>query len=296
MYPYLFGNEKLPCYGILFILGVVASYLVALINIKKKKTDIAHEDLLYGSAFAIIGGIVGAKLLAYLTELDFVIYYLKIAFSLPNTSDTIEMITELIKTGFVFYGGLLGGALGYFIYAKMYKLSTVKFYDNAVVCLPLGHAFGRLGCFASGCCYGRPTNSFLGVQYKNPANPVLQKWIEENPGVKLLPTQLFEVGFNLIIFTVLLLVNRKPRKRGTKMLIYLFSYGTCRFINEMFRFDAARGFLLGLSTSQWISIGLIVFGIVYIFVTKYFQRTLEDEYPVKEENSNLQELSTVEGN
>ena len=292
MYPYLFGNEKLPTYGILFILGVAAAYIVALINIKKKKTDIAHEDLLYGSTFAIIGGIIGAKLLAYLTELDFVIYYIKWAFTQP---DTMELITELIKTGFVFYGGVLGGALGYFIYARMYKLSVVKFYDNAVCCLPLGHAYGRLGCFYSGCCYGRPTTSWLGVQYKNPANPVLQKWIDANPGVKLLPTQLFEVGFNLIIFGILLWVNRKPTKRGTKMLVYLFTYGPCRFINEIFRFDSSRGFLLGLSTSQWISLGLITFGIIYIFATKYFKRTLEDEQVTQEVSENEQILS-VEGN
>ena len=293
MYPYLFGIEKLPTYGVLFILGLVAAYLVALINIKRKKTDIAHEDLLYGSTFAIIGGIIGAKLLAYLTELQYVIEFVKYAFSQENTW---ELITMLIQTGFVFYGGLLGGALGYFIYARMYKLSVIKFYDNAVVCLPIGHAFGRLGCFASGCCYGRPTTSWLGVQYKKPANPTLVQWIKENPGVKLLPTQLFEVGFNLIIFGLLLWVNRKPRKRGTKMLIYLFTYGPCRFINEIFRFDSARGFLLGLSTSQWISIGLVVFGIIYIFATKYFQRTLEDDYPKQSETTENDDLVVVEGN
>ena len=80
------------------------------------------------------------------------------------------------------------------------------------------------------------------------------------------------------------------------MLIYLFSYGTCRFINEIFRFDAARGFLFGLSTSQWISLGLIAFGVVYIFVTKYFKRTLADEYPVQEEIVENEQILAVEGN
>lgn len=293
MYPEFLGIKNLPTYGVCFVVGILASYLVAFFNVRNKKTDISHEDLLYGSTFAIIGGIIGAKLLAYLVDIPLVVDYLKWAFTQDNTA---ELLKTLITSGFVFYGGVLGGALGYFIYARMYKLSVIKFYDNAVCCLPLGHAFGRLGCFAAGCCYGRPTTSWMGVHYKNPTDPILKFICDELPGIKFLPVQLFEVGFNLIIFVALLLVNRKPRKRGTKMLIYLFSYGTCRFINEFFRFDSSRGFLLRLSTSQWISLGLITFGVVYIIVTKYFKRTLADEYPVTEEVVENEQILAVEGN
>lgn len=244
MYPYLFGNENLPTYGILFFIGIICSFVVSLRNMKK--SDVSKEDMMYASSFALIGGILGAKILFLLASLKVII------------ENHIALI-DVIKSGFVFYGGFLGGALGYYIYCRIYKIDVIKMYDRAVCALPLGQFFGRLGCFCAGCCYGRPTDSFLGVIYTSPADPNCPR------GIKLLPTQLFEAFFCLALFFVLLVVNKKKVKKGTKMLIYVFSYGIFRFINEIFRYDSIRGGIGFLSTSQIISLALIIFAIVYYF-------------------------------
>lgn len=259
MYPYLFGNEHLPMYGIMFMIGIVAallySFLVASKNSKAKK-----EDLLYGACFALVGGILGAKLLSILTSIDIIIEY-----HIP--------FIDVIKNGFVFYGGLLGGALGYFIYAKVYKISYFDLTDNAVQSLPLGHCFGRIGCFCAGCCFGKETNSILGVVFTHPADPHCPV------GVKVLPTQLFESAFCLLLFFTILIVSRKFKnlKSGILTLIYLLSYGTFRFILEFFRGDEARRSFLFFSTSQWISLLLILFALGVIAFNFYKSKHKNDD-------------------
>ncbi|MGM9873961.1 MAG: prolipoprotein diacylglyceryl transferase [Bacilli bacterium] len=247
MFPYLDKNHYIPTYGVLFLLGIVASFIVSLINSKKSKLN--RDDMMYASAFALVGGMIGAKLLFILTNLELII------------ASELSLY-EVLKSGFVFYGGLLGGALGYFIYAMVYKINVIDFYDHVVCSLPLGQVFGRIGCFCAGCCYGRPTDSFLGVIYTAPAD------INTPVGVKLLPVQLFESFFCLVLFIVLAIVNRKPTKRGTRMLIYLFGYSVFRFINEIFRYDSIRGGIGILSTSQIISILIFIFALVYLYITR----------------------------
>ena len=245
MYPYLFSNEHIPMYGIMFMLGITVSLLYSRF-VAAKTSKVNKDDLLYGACFALVGGITGAKLLSILTSIDYIIKY-----QIP--------FMDVMKNGFVFYGGFLGGALGYFIYAKVYKIPFFGLTDNAVQSLPLGHAFGRIGCFCSGCCYGKETTSFLGITYTHPADPFCPV------GVKLLPTQLFESAFCLLLFFALMAVKRKHKdlKTGVLTIIYLFSYGTFRFLIEFIRGDEARRSFLTLSTSQWISLVLVIFGVVY---------------------------------
>jgi len=248
MYPYLFGNTYLPMYGIMFMVGIAVSLLYSRF-VAAKSSKVNKDDLLYGACFALVGGITGAKLLSILTSIDLIIKY-----QIP--------FMDVMKNGFVFYGGFLGGALGYFIYAKVYKIPFFGLTDNAVQSLPLGHAFGRIGCFCAGCCYGKETTSFLGVAYSHPADPFCPV------GVKLLPTQLFESAFCILLFFALMAVKRKNKnlKTGVLTIIYLLSYGTFRFLIEFIRGDEARRSFLTLSTSQWISLVLIIFGVVYTLI------------------------------
>lgn len=243
MFPYIDSSHKIPTYGLLFLVGIACSLIISSLN--SKRSGIKKDDLIYVASFALIGGLLGAKILFIFTSLDLV------------SKNNIPLV-YLIRSGFVFYGGLLGGALGYFIYGKIYKISVVKLFDNAVTSLPLGQVFGRIGCFSAGCCYGRPTNSFLGVIYTSPLDP------NTPTGIPLLPTQLFEAGYCFIIFIVILIANTNSVKTGTKTLIYIFSYSFCRFINEFFRYDSIRGHFLNLSTSQLISICLFLFSLTYI--------------------------------
>ena len=248
MYPYLFGNEKIPTYGVCFFIGIVVTLLLLLFYIRKRSPEVNKDDSLLAACFALIGGIVGAKLLAILTSINYIVEYK------PSFID-------VMRNGFVFYGGLIGGFFGYFIYGKVYKIPVMALTDEGSQVLPLGHGIGRIGCFCAGCCYGRPTDSVIGVVYTHPSDPLTPT------GVKLLPVQLFEAGFCLIVFIVLFILNKKrPLKRGINTTIYIGSYSIFRFINEFFRYDAERGLLLGLSTSQWISICLLIALGVYWFV------------------------------
>lgn len=244
MFPYLDSGKKIPMYGVFFMIGIVTALLAIFFLDKQKR--IKRMDLAFGASLAIVGGLIGAKLLAVLPNIQYII-------------DNKIPFVDIIKNGFVFYGGIIGGAIGIIIYCKAYHIDTISFLDTAAIGLPLGSLFGRIGCFCSGCCFGRPTDSILGVIYSHPIDP-------NTPiGISLLPTQLFESAYCLIIFIVILILNRK-KMRGANISFYIIAYSVCRFINEFFRGDFARGFLWGMSTSQFISVLLVLINITVIVI------------------------------
>ena len=165
----------------------------------------------------------------------------------------------------IFYGGLFGGILGSLLGARLAKTKLVDFLNPVVPALPLAHAFGRIGCFCAGCCYGVPTSSCMGVVYEHPIGgaPV---------GISLLPVQLFESGLNLLIFLLLIVFSRKTKSKTLVLPLYIISYGCVRFFLEYYRYDAVRGSLLGLSTSQWVSIVGVGLSIVYIALYLHRQK------------------------
>jgi phosphatidylglycerol:prolipoprotein diacylglycerol transferase len=227
----------------MMITAIVVCFI--LLIVLGKRTSVKLEDRIYGGSFAVIGGLLGAKLLSVATTINIIIEY-----QLP--------LIDIIKNGFVFYGGLIGGIAGLFIYCRLFKVRVIDFFDFGAIILPLGQAIGRVGCLAAGCCFGHETESFLGIEFHSPLDPNVPI---DTP---ILPTQIFESIYCLILFVALLTLSRKKRERGTTTLVYLFSYGICRFINEFFRGDAARGFLFGISTSQIISLLMIVIGIGFL--------------------------------
>ena len=148
----------------------------------------------------------------------------------------------------------------FWVYTRMYKLNFWGMTDALVPSVPLMHAFGRLGCFCAGCCYGMPFPAPLGLSFD--ASPVAPH------GVTLFPVQLLEAFLNLIIFGVLLLYARKPRGRGKIIGLYMSAYAVMRFLLEFLRFDAERGGFWGLSTSQWISLILLPIGLYLLLTNK----------------------------
>ena len=237
MFPYLDHDGHLPMYGILMVLGIGVSGLVLLLL--KMHPEISKWDRVYGAGLTLVSALIGAKVFSILTSIDIIIKY--------NLS-----FTDIIKNGFVFYGGLIGGVACLTVYCVAYKISLLKFLDLAAVALPVGHAVGRIGCFCAGCCFGKPFDSIFSVIYTAPADP------NTPTSVPLLPTQLFEAGYCLIIFAVLFIMSQKKHADGLFCVTYIFAYSVCRFINEFFRYDAARGFLWIFSTSQFISLLLIL--------------------------------------
>lgn len=233
----IFGLD-IPLYGLFFYLGISLAAVVAVIIVRKRKIPLF--DFVCSAVYACIGGLLGAKLLFVLVSIDQIIEY-----NVP--------LLSVIKGGFVFYGGLLGGLLGLWIYAKQFKESVTEYFDIYAIALPLGHAVGRVGCFFAGCCYGLPWEHGY----------VYTETVGNTPiGIPLFPIQLAEAFFLLILFVIQLIALKKIHFNGINTYIYFFAYPILRFILEFFRGDSERGTFVYLSTSQWIS--LIIIAIVVI--------------------------------
>lgn len=233
---YIFGRA-VPLYGLAWIVGIAAAATVALFLCRR--VAIERYDLIYSAVYSLIGGMLGSKLLF-------------LALSLKTIIERHIPFEAALRGGFVFYGGLLGGVLGLYIYTRSYRLPTASFFDLYAVVLPLGHAFGRIGCFLGGCCYGRPYSGIGCVVYHQSlgTTPI------DTP---LFPIQLVEAALLLILFFVLLSVYLHRARTGFVTTLYLAAYAVLRFTLEWFRGDAERGCFLLLSTSQWISLGLLLF-------------------------------------
>ncbi len=192
----------------------------------------------------MIGAIIGSKLLFIVVSWKDIVKY--------NLS-----LEAIIKGGFVFYGGLIGGFIGLVIYTKIYKEKIYAYMDIYAVVLPIGHAVGRVGCFFAGCCYGIPCS--FGVVYTHT--------VGQTPlGIKLLPIQLIEAGCLVILFIVQIIIYTKTKK-GIATLTYCINYSVIRFVLEYFRGDSERGVFGIFSTSQWICIGIIVISVCALVIT-----------------------------
>lgn len=247
-YIYIFGFP-MPLYGPIIGIGFAIGCLIAVY--RSPRYDFPREDCFYAMLFAMIGVVVGGKILYLITDIQGIIENAAYLFG------TVEGWYSLLGGGFVFYGGLFGGLLGAYIYCRMYKLSFYNFLQAAVPVVPLIHGIGRIGCFCAGCCYGIPWDPPVGMLFSaSPAAP---------HDVYLFPVQLLEAGLNFILFAVMMGIFHKPRKIPA-VGVYLIGYGIVRLICERFRYDEVRGFFLGLSTSQWISILVIPAGILILWL------------------------------
>ena len=249
----IFG-ASVPIYGIMCVIGIFFACLVAIL-LATKKQKIEFFDFTLDAITTLLSAFAGAKLLFLIVSWSDVVTVFK-------TLPFLEAFNLVLKSGFVFYGGLIGGAIGLFTALKVQKKDFFKTVDIYAVVLPLGHAFGRIGCFFSGCCYGMPYDGWLSFTYTtalDPATPI---------GVPLLPVQLIEAALLFALFGVLLFCYLKfPNKRGVCSLIYASGYAVMRFILEFFRYDAERGGFLGLSTSQWISVAIIIAAVTWIIIS-----------------------------
>ncbi len=238
MYPYitLFG-KTITLYGIMSCIGVFAVALLLYVLTKKKNNSI--DDIILFFLFVGGGVLIGGHLLYGITNLE-KLRYLPLV---TNISQLRIVFTEVFG-GSVFYGGLIGGTVFGYIGTRILKLDSALYSDCMAAGAPLFHFFGRIGCFFAGCCYG--IESDFGF--------VLD-------GVRRFPVQLIEAVTNLLICGFILLLYLKNKMKGKLFLVYLAIYAIVRFFDEFLRGDLIRGFIFGLSTSQFISIFVEVFAI-----------------------------------
>ena len=230
------GPVTIHGYGLMIGLGVMAALLLG--DYRAKKFGL-NGDHIYGMTFsAVILGFVAARILFIITEWE---NFLQ------------NPMQYLAGAGFVVYGGIIGGALTIYGFCKIKKIDMLSYLDLMIPSVALAQAFGRVGCFLAGCCYGKETDSCLGVVFTNSD-------FAPN-GVKLLPTQLFMAGGDLIIMAVLLWYASKRPMRGRISALYLILYSIGRFAVEFLRNDD-RGTVGMLSTSQFIAIFTLIAGIV----------------------------------
>lgn len=239
----LFSIGKLTVhgYGLMIAIGVLACVFMAGYRARKKglSTDAIMDIAIYG----LIAGFIGAKLLFLIVEFK---------------SFLQNPLSFLSSSGFVVYGGIIAGVIAAIIYCKKKGYVFMEYFDLAAPSIAMAQGFGRIGCFLAGCCYGRPTESVFGVVF--PENSMAPA------GIKLLPTQLFSSAGDFLIMIILLLYSRKSGKPGNVGILYMVLYGIGRFCIEFLRIDARGGFWR-LSTSQWISIGIVIIaGFLYKIV------------------------------
>ena len=246
MLPYIhFFGRAVPTYGLLTGVGILLSVLWFELRARRLGENSADFELAF--LYALIGTFAGAKLLSVLTQLPAIIRDLALLRTAP-----MQFLQAYLLAGFVFYGGLYGALLGGWLYARCSRADFPRILQRLMPTVALIHAFGRLGCFCMGCCYGMPSET-LGI--------VLPHSEIAPAGVPLLPVQLYEAALEFVMFGVLARLAVRGRD-GTRMLgLYLLVYGAARFALEFFRGDGYRGFLGPLSTSQLISIPTVLFGL-----------------------------------
>ena len=230
------------------MLCVLVGMLVAgaAVFLLKKRREADMEHLLYMLLFSLFAIILGGSLLYGLTNIRAMLALFRVAQKMTAG----EFLSHLLALfgGSVYYGGLLAMLLTIYLYRRKKGLGR-GYNDLFAVVIPLFHAFGRIGCFLGGCCYGMECS--FGFTYRYAI-------VEAANGVSRLPVQLFEAVFNFVLFIVLCNFFRKRKYEGWLLHIYLYAYPIFRFVNEFFRGDAYRGIWWGLSTSQWISLMILI--------------------------------------
>lgn len=231
---------KVHMYGLMIAVGILAVFAVLFLYGKKIGLKEKFIDFIYYTTIVSIA-------LGFLSAAVFQGFYNFI----ENPAEGFSL-----SGGITFIGGLIGGTatflLIYIIFRKKLEGRLYEALSLIPCCILIGHAFGRVGCFFAGCCYGRPTDCFLGVKF-----PGL--------GIKVHPTMLYEAIFLFVMFGICsYLLLKKDFKHN--MSLYLISYGVFRFLIEFVR-DDHRGELLGfISPSQFWSVLMVGLGIGLIFI------------------------------
>ena len=245
MYPILFRIWNFPVntYSVFLALAFLTAIFV---TVKLAERDGLPKQRIYDLClWLLLSSLVGSKLLMLFTEPEY------------RQNPRLLLSLDFLRSGGVFYGGLIGAIIAAVLLMRHWKLPWWKTADACAPGIALGNFFGRQGCFAAGCCWGKPTNLPWGVQFTQAGHDVTDVPLNAH----LHPTQLYESFAMLIVFFFLLWVHKKKKFSGQVILAYALIYATVRFLIEFVR-DDPRGDLFGLTTLTGLStsqmIGLVV--------------------------------------
>lgn len=244
MYPYkLFLN--LDLYSILITVGLIACMILIRVLSDRRKLSAKWQNfVLITMIFAVVIGYGSAVLFQALYNIE---------------RDGGFQITK--STGQTFFGGLIGGAASFMLI--YFGVGYLLFRDNEHLrCFPdllsiaacgitVAHGFGRLGCLMAGCCYGRPTDAWYGI---------------EMVGVgKRIPVQLYEAVFLFLLCVLLVCLYLRGNNSG--MALYMMLYGAWRFGIEYLRDDYRGNTVVSfLTPSQFIAVILFLSGLLVLII------------------------------
>lgn len=243
MYPELFriGNFPINTYGVFLAIAFLCAIFV---TVKLAQRDGLPRERIYDlSLWMLLASLIGSKILMLFTEPEY-------------RGNPLQLLSlDFLRSGGVFYGGLLGAIIAGYLLMKRYQLPWWKTADACAPGIAIGNFFGRQGCFAAGCCWGEPTSLPWGVKFSELGHEITGVPIDAH----LHPTQLYESFAMLLVFLFLLWLHKRKRFSGQVILAYALLYSIIRFAIEFVR-DDPRGDILGLttltglSTSQMISL------------------------------------------
>lgn len=241
-------------YGLMVGIGFVLAVLIG--GYRTKKLGLSEDDFYSIAICLLIFGWMGGKILFIIVNFRMFL---------------ISPMAALGSEGFVVYGGIITGIFSIFVYCKIKKLSFLTYMDMMAPAVAINQGLGRVGCFMAGCCHGRETDSAFGV--------VFPEGCLAPAGVKLIPTQLISAVFDIAMAVFLILITKKVRYKGMISGLYLMMYGVGRFIIEFFRGDIDRGNVGVLSTSQFISIFMVIFAAGYLYFVYKKQPETDYSFP-----------------
>ncbi|MDD5397891.1 MAG: prolipoprotein diacylglyceryl transferase [Dehalococcoidia bacterium] len=234
------GTLEIRWYGVLVVLAVIA--VIALSLVEARRRGIAQDVIWDVALWAVVGGIIGARLLHIIDRWQYYLYH-------PE---------QLLNfAGLAIWGAMLGGLAAILIFCLVKKMSFWLLGDIAAPGAILGQAIGRLGCLVNGCCYGLTCELPIAVIYSNPNSyaPI---------GVPIYPTQLFHIVRDLAGFAVLWSLRKKLRPEGTLFLLWLIFFGMGDFVIRFFR--ESEPFLFNLPQAQVIDILIVVAAVITLIV------------------------------
>ncbi|MEO6033933.1 MAG: prolipoprotein diacylglyceryl transferase [Verrucomicrobiota bacterium] len=251
------GKYPVHWYGIFVATGFLLGIWTA--SRRGLRNAIPPETVMDFAPWLMLGVIAGARILHVIT------YWREEFANKPWTE--VFMVQH---GGLVFYGGFFGAVIATLIYTRWKKIPVFKFADVLAPSISLGHAFGRIGCLMTGCCFGKECHAPWAIYF--PVGHATHP--SGSPALPVHPAQIYETLLNFALYFFLVWLYRRKKFDGQIFAVYLLAYAVLRSFVEMFRADyqPSEYFFNGaISPGQFVSIGIFLAGAI-LFAVKFPRR------------------------